>query len=200
MRLRPRTTTLLVSLGTAAALSLQVAPAAAQPRAVTGSVRRPSPPAVHGGRRRRRSGRRARRHGVPRRHHHRRAARHDAARPVHRPGGLDHPARPRHGQPDGCPGAPGRRLLPGHVVLQQDPRLEPRQPVRAAHPGRLERRPGGDRRAGHAQAVLVGLPHLRLRAGAGLRLRVHGQGQQQQRLLPATGRSPATPSPSGTSA
>ena len=31
MRLRPRTTTLLVSLGTAAALSLQVAPAAAYP-------------------------------------------------------------------------------------------------------------------------------------------------------------------------
>ena len=43
MRLRPRTTTLLVSLGTAAALSLQVAPAAAYPGGHSGGDPAPRP-------------------------------------------------------------------------------------------------------------------------------------------------------------
>ena len=77
MRLRPRTTTLLVSLGTAAALSLQVAPAAALPGRSGPAIRRhrpctsadtvPVPGAERG------------RHGVPRGHHHRRTA-HGGAR------------------------------------------------------------------------------------------------------------------------
>ena len=149
-----------------------------------GEVRwRSGEPAVHVGRHGAGPGGRARRDGVPRGHHYRRTA-HRGPRSVHRQDGLGDAERARHGQPDRRPGTAGRRLLPGHLDPQHHPRLEPRQPVRVAHPRRLERRPGGDRGTGEPQAVQLRLPHLRLRARPGLRLRVHGQGQQQPGLLP----------------
>jgi hypothetical protein len=145
--------------------------------------RRARAPGVHDGRHRAGSRSRAGRDGVPPGHHHRRTAQ-GGARPVHRPGGLGVAERAWHDQPDPRPGPAGRRLLPGHLRLQHHPWLEPRQPVRAAHPGPLERWAGGGRGAGEPQAVQLRLPDLGLRARPGLRLRIHRQGQQQPGLLP----------------
>ena len=109
---------------------------------VTGRARRPI---------RCRSRGRARRDGVPRRHHHRRTAHRGAGQYTDKTDWetLTRPARSTHRRP----GTAGRRLLPGHLDLQHHPRLEPRQPVRAAHPDGWNGGPGGDRGAGQPQAV-----------------------------------------------
>ncbi|MFD0536445.1 tannase/feruloyl esterase family alpha/beta hydrolase [Actinomadura luteofluorescens] len=69
----------------------------------------------------------------------------------HRPGRLGRAPRRRDAQPVRRPGHPAGRLLPRHLHVQHEPRLEPRRPVRHPPARALERRtrrrrPPGNRR------------------------------------------------------
>ena len=94
---------------------------------------------------------------------------------------------------------PGRRVLPGHLDVEHQPRLEPRQPVRHPHPGRVERQGRHHRGAGGARAVRERPRHRRLGARAGLRLRVAPTRATWGRASGTTARRPAGRSASGTS-
>ena len=86
--------------------------------------------------------------------------------------------------PTGVPGHPDRRLLPRHLDLQHQQRLEPRQPVRDPAAREVERQAGGQRRAGHPAAVRERLRDQRLGAGQGYAFAEHRQGQQRRDVLP----------------
>ena len=197
MRLRPRTTTLLVSLGTAAALSLQVAPAAAYP-GHSGGDPAPRPCTA------------ADTVPVPGAEHAETACLDDittagllaagarAATPTRRTG--RHPARARHDQPDRRP----RACRSTATSRTRRPSTPPTAGTTTASSCCASRTTGTaawwwpGRRA--TASSTLRLPDLRLRARPGLRLRLHRQGQQQPGLLPRRAASPGTPSPSGTSA
>ena len=102
-------------------------------------------------------------------------------------------------QPDRGARHPGRRLLPGHLDLEHQPRLEPRQPVRDP----------AARRTGTASSSSAARPAPARQyandfvisdwvLAQGLRLREHRQGQQRRDVLRRRRRRPAARSASGT--